>query len=218
MRLENEFTVPAAPELAWALLNDIPRVVPCMPGAELSEVVDENTFKATVKVKLGPIGLTFGADIVRDRVDEAGRVVSMTTKARELKGRGGASATIESTLVPDGSGTRVVIVTELALSGTVAQYGRGIVADVSNQMVKQFAACIAAQLETAPPPSVAALVAEVAVAEASAGLAGAPAAAAAARPPARPAQPVQAVGGLSLAFGALGRALLRTLRLRKETP
>lgn len=207
MRLENGFTVPAAPEQAWALLNDISRVVPCMPGAELKEVVDENTFKAHVHVKLGPISLTFAADIVREQVDEAGRVVTMTTKAREVKGRGGATATIESSLEPDGSGTKVTIVTELALSGTVAQYGRGIVADVSNQMVKQFAACIASRLAAGPEP------APTAPADPAA-----PSAAPAVPPAtatARPAQPVQAVGGLSLAVGALARVLLRALRLTK---
>ena len=162
MRLENDFTVQASPEQAWALLNDIPRVVPCMPGAELMEVVDENTFKAHVHVKLGPISLTFAADIVREQVDQSGRVVTMTTKARELKGRGGATATIESSLEPDGSGTKVTIVTELALSGTVAQYGRGIVADVSNQMVKQFAACIAGQLAAESPAASPASLAEAA--------------------------------------------------------
>ena len=175
-----------------------------MPGAELKEAVGDDEFKATVHVKLGPIALTFGADITRDRVDKAAGVVSMTTRARELKGRGGATATIESTLSPDGSGTKVSIATELALSGTVAQYGRGIVADVSNQMVKQFAACIAAQLAEAPAASTAE----------------APTDAAPAAAPARPAvaavQPVQAVGGLSLAVGALGRALLRALGLKRQ--
>ena len=203
MRLENDFTVPAPPEQAWALLNDIPRVVPCMPGAELKEVVDENTFKAHVHVKLGPISLTFAADIVREQVYQSGRVVTMTTKARELKGRGGATATIESSMVPDGSGTKVTIVTELALSGTVAQYGRGIVADVSNQMVKQFAACIASQLAAAP-----------AAASAEPAVPGAPPVSPMAPPP-PPVKPVQAVGGLSLAVGALGRSLLRALGLRK---
>lgn len=198
MRLENEFTVPAPPEQAWTLLNDIPRVVPCMPGAELLEVVDENTFTAHLHVKLGPISLTFGADIVREQVDAAGRVVTMTTKARELKGRGGATATIQSSMVADGSGTKITIVTDLALSGTVAQYGRGIVADVSNQMVKQFAACIEGQLAATP---------------AAAGAAAAPGAPAA---PAALGQPVQAVGGLSLALGALGRSLLRALGLKKK--
>ena len=210
MRLENGFTVPAAPEQAWALLNDISRVVPCMPGAELKEVVDENTFKAHVHVKLGPISLTFAADIVREQVNEAGRVVTMTTKARELKGRGGATATIESSLEPDGSGTKVTIVTELALSGTVAQYGRGIVADVSNQMVKQFAACIASQLAAGPEPAPAAPAETAAPGAAPA----APPATAAALPP-PPARPVQAIGGLSLAIGALARSLLRALGLTK---
>lgn len=216
MRLDNEFTVPATPEKAWALLNDIPRVVPCMPGAELKETIDDDTFKANVHVKLGPISLTFGADIVRDRMDETSRVVAMTTKARELKGRGGATATIESTLTPDGTGTKVSISTELTLSGTVAQYGRGIVADVSNQMVKQFAACIAAQLEAALPAADVALVAE------GAGTMGDAISATALTVPRAPGfvppvpQPVQAVGGLSLALGALFRAALRGLGLKRD--
>ncbi len=217
MRLENEFTVPAPFDQAWGLLNDIPRVVPCMPGAELTEVVDENTFKANVHVKLGPISLTFVSDITRDAVDEAAGVVTMTSKAREQKGRGGATATIQSSLQADGTGTKVTIVTELALSGTVAQYGRGIVADVSNQMVKQFAGCIAAQLAAAPPAAAAAPAATDTTAAAAPTVPSAPAPAvpAAPHPAAAPVQPVIAVGGLSLAFGALSRALLRALKLSK---
>lgn len=217
MRLENEFTVPAPPDQAWALLTDVPRVVPCMPGAELAEVVDENAFKANVHVKLGPISLTFAADITRERMDEAARVVTMTTKAREVKGRGGATATIESSLMPDGTGTKVVIVTELSMSGTVAQYGRGIVADVSNQMVKQFAGCIAAQLATVAPAAPAAPEPGAASApDAPAPSApAAPAAPAAPGPVAPPVQPVVAVGGLSLAAKAIGRAILRALKLSK---
>src|SRR4051812_12703779 len=85
MRLENSFEVPAPPEQAWALLLDVPRVVPCMPGAELTETVDESHWKAQIAVKLGPMSMTFGADIARETVDEASRRVVLATKARELK-------------------------------------------------------------------------------------------------------------------------------------
>jgi len=82
MRLENSFEVTATPEAAWELLMDVPRVVPCMPGAELIETVDESNWKARVRVKLGPIPLTFLTDVRRDAVDEAARSVRLATSAR----------------------------------------------------------------------------------------------------------------------------------------
>lgn len=82
MRLENSFEVTATPEAAWELLMDVPRVVPCMPGAELIETVDESS----VRVKLGPISLTFLTDVRRDAVDEAARSVRLATSAREERG------------------------------------------------------------------------------------------------------------------------------------
>jgi carbon monoxide dehydrogenase subunit G len=146
MRLENSFEVAASPEAAWRLLNDVPAVVPCMPGAELEETLGENAWKAKLHVKLGPIALQFTVDVTREEMDEsAGRVV-LAAKAREAKGRGSADATIESTLAGQDRGTRVAIVTELTLRGTVAQYGRGIVPDVARQLTAQFANCIAAKL------------------------------------------------------------------------
>lgn len=146
MRLENSFAVPASPERTWALLNDVPRVVPSMPGAELTEIVDEATWKATMHVKLGPIALQFATDVRREVSDDTSLRTTLAIKARELKGRGGASATIESSLHPDGAGTRVTIVTDLQMQGAVAQYGRGVVPDVAGQLVDQFAANLAAQL------------------------------------------------------------------------
>jgi uncharacterized protein len=146
MRLENSFAVPAAPTQVWELLNDVPRVVPNMPGAALTEVVDENTFKATMDVKLGPVALQFAADVRREVSDDATLQTKLAIKARELRGRGGATATIDSELAPEGDGTRVTIVTELHMHGAVAQYGRGIVPDVSAQLVGRFADNLAAAL------------------------------------------------------------------------
>lgn len=150
MRLESSFDVPAPPDTAWALLNDVPRIVPCMPGAELTEIMSDDAWKATMHVKLGPISLQFGTDVTRQEVDTAARRVVLAAKARELKGRGGAQATIESSLQEAGEGTRVSIVTELTLQGAVAQYGRGVVGDVAAQLTRRFADCIAAQLADAP--------------------------------------------------------------------
>jgi carbon monoxide dehydrogenase subunit G len=148
MRLENSFEVPASPDTVWALLMDVPRVIPCMPGAKLDEELDATTWKATMNVKLGPIALTFATDVKREEADTAARRTKLAAKAREARGRGNAQATIESSLTSQNGGTRVDIVTDLALSGAVAQYGRGIVVDVSSQLVKQFADCLKAQLAT----------------------------------------------------------------------
>jgi uncharacterized protein len=150
VRLENSFEVPAPPKAAWELLMDIPRVVPCMPGATLDEVVDESNWKATMQVKLGPIGLTFAADVKREEADEAARRVKLAADARDVRNRGRARATIESTISPLDGGSRVEVMTDLALSGAVAQYGRGMVQDVSAQLIESFARCLQSQLTATP--------------------------------------------------------------------
>ncbi len=183
MRLENSFQVQARPEQAWALLLDVPRVIPCMPGAELTAVVDERTYKATMQVKLGPISLKFATDVELAESDEAARRVRMTANARELRGRGGGRATIQSSLAPIDGGTRVEIVTDMALTGAVAQYGRGIVQDVSSQLVRRFAECLEAQLVAAPAEAEAAV-----------------------------AQSAKPLSGLSLGMGAVARAAARLVR------
>lgn len=150
MKLENSFEVAAGPEAAWRLLMDVPRVIPCMPGAQLEEVVDESTWKAKMSVKLGPIAIAFATDVKREELDEAARRATLSARAREVKGRGGGQARIESTLTPLESGTKVDIVTDLTLSGSIAQYGRGMVQSVSTQLVNSFAECLQKQLAAAP--------------------------------------------------------------------
>lgn len=184
MRLENAFDVPATPEEAWQLLNDVPAVVPCMPGAELIEVAGDDAWKAKLHVKLGPIALQFLADITRQTADEAAGRVVLAVKARESKGRGSADATIESRLTTHGDGTHVDVATDLTLKGAVAQYGRGIVADVAGKLTDQFARCIAAKLAATPAdPTVA-----------------------------RPQHQAAPVGGLRLVLGAFWRSLFRRPR------
>jgi carbon monoxide dehydrogenase subunit G len=160
---------------------DVGRVVPCMPGAELEETVDDDSWKAKLSVKLGPIALTFQTDVTRDSADERAGVVVLGAKAREVRGRGGAQARIESSLADIEGGTRVNIVTDLTLSGAVAQYGRGIVQDVSQQLIGRFAECLKVQLAAESPAQMSAAVAESG-------------------------KPVQ---GLSLGLGALLRAIGR---------
>jgi uncharacterized protein len=192
MRLENSFEVPATPDTAWALLMDVPRVIPCMPGAELTETVDDSHWKATMRVKLGPISLNFATDVAREEVDEAARSAKLSAQARETKGRGAGRATIESTLTAVDGGARVDVVTDLTLSGPVAQYGRGLVEDVSSQLVTQFADCLKEQLSADPQ------------------------AVGSAEPPApRRAKPVS---GLSLGLKAFVRAIQRLVRRIVKRP
>jgi carbon monoxide dehydrogenase subunit G len=147
VQIENSFEVGASRNTAWNLLMDVPRVVPCMPGAQLTETVDESNWKAKVSVKLGPISLQFAADVARAEVDTQTNSVVLTTNAREVRGRGGAQATIRSSLTELGPHrTRVDVLTDLSLSGSVAQYGRGIVQEVAGQMVGKFADCLQKQL------------------------------------------------------------------------
>jgi hypothetical protein len=146
MRLENTFEVAAPVDAAWNLLNDVPNVLPCMPGAELVEVVSESAWKARLHVKLGPISLQFLADVSREEMDEqSGRVV-LLTRAREAKGRGSAEARIESAMTATEAGTKVDLFTDLELRGAVAQYGRGVVADVASTLTRRFADCLARKL------------------------------------------------------------------------
>lgn len=187
MKLENSFTVDAPAEAAWDLLMDVPRIVPCMPGATLDEVVDDSHWKATMQVKLGPIGLTFATDVERTEADEAAKRVVLKANARDVRNRGRAEATIESSLAPENGATRVDLVTELALTGTVAQFGRGLVQDISSQLVTSFAQCLQAQLSSAPEEAAAATAAQ-----------------------ARP------VGGLGLFLGAMRRKLSRLFGRRPE--
>jgi carbon monoxide dehydrogenase subunit G len=158
VRIENSFEVAAPPEAAWELLMDVPRVIPCMPGAELAETVDDDHWKAKMAVKLGPIALSFDTAIAREAADVEARRAVLSADARESKGRGSARATIESTLAAQNGGTRVDIATELALTGPVAQYGRGMVQSVAAQLTASFADCLQAQLVTtsAPPEAEAA--------------------------------------------------------------
>ena len=149
MRIDNSFDVAASPDAAWQLLMDVPRVIPCMPGATLTETVDDDHWKATMAVKLGPIGLNFLTEVAREAADAGERRAVLSARAREAKGRGGAQATITSTLAEQEGGTRVDIATDLALTGPVAQYGRGMVQSVAAQLTAQFAACLQEQLEPA---------------------------------------------------------------------
>jgi uncharacterized protein len=146
MRLENSFQVAAPPARAWAFLLDPELVVPCMPGAELKQVIDDKTWEALAKVKLGPVSMSFkGSVTLEERDDDAYRVV-MKAKGTETRGQGMVSATITSQLEAVDGGSKVSVVTELKLSGKAATFGRGMVADVSERLTQQFAGNMESQL------------------------------------------------------------------------
>ena len=153
MRIENGFDVQASQEAAWALLTDVPRVVPCMPGATLERTVDDHTWEVLQTVKLGPISLQFRSEVKHEQLAEAEGVAVLAVKAKEVKGKGGAEATIRSSLRGTDAGTRVELVTDLELRGAVAQYGRPVVGSVAEELTRQFAACLASMLEREGPPA-----------------------------------------------------------------
>jgi len=146
MRLENTFTVPGSADRVWDFMMDVERVAPCMPGAEITEAVDENNWKGKVSIKLGPVSLSFAGTLTRDEVDETGLRVVLKAKGQEMRGKGMASATVTSELEPSEGETKVIVVTDLQISGPAAQYGRGMIADVSERFTREFAECLARRI------------------------------------------------------------------------
>jgi carbon monoxide dehydrogenase subunit G len=142
LRIQQEFRVDAPPEAVWPLLLDIERVAPCLPGAEVAERVDERTYKVGVTVALGPMKLVYRGELAIDEVDEELRRTVMEAKATEARGQGTARATIRTTLTADDGGTRADVVTDLQLTGRVAQMGHAIVEDVSRRLLGEFATCL----------------------------------------------------------------------------
>ncbi len=141
MKIENSFRVDLPVGQTWATLLDIPGIVACMPGAELLDVEDERSYRGQVKVKLGPVAVAFKGRAQLAEIDEAQHRVRAKASGTEEKGRGSAQADVSFRLTPDGAGTRVDVETNLILAGAVAQYGRaqGVIADVAQVMVDQFA-------------------------------------------------------------------------------
>jgi uncharacterized protein len=141
MEFDNSFEVPLPPAAAWKVLLDIERIAPCMPGAELTEVVGPNTYKGKIGVRLGPVALTFAGIVKLEEIDDATRTARVSAQGTDAKGRGGANAASVFRLEPAGSGSKVLVHTNLTLSGAVAQYGRGvgIIQATAAQLMNQFA-------------------------------------------------------------------------------
>jgi carbon monoxide dehydrogenase subunit G len=148
MQLENSFEVAAPPDQVFAYLLDVNKVVGCVPGAELSEVVDQSTFKGKVKVKVGPISVGYSGTARISERNEAERTATLSADGRETTGSGSARASAEMSVQPSGAGSTVRIVTEYHVAGRVAQFGRGVMEDVSKRLIREMAECIQANLQT----------------------------------------------------------------------
>ncbi len=141
MLIENEFEVAAPVEQVWRHLQDVPRIAPCLPGAELTDASGD-VYKGRVTTKMGPVSLRFaGTAQIVERNESAKRIV-MNCSGSEEKGKGQATMSVTSTMVPSGSGTRVKVSQDIKLSGAAAQFGRGMVSDVTAVIMKSFAKCI----------------------------------------------------------------------------
>jgi carbon monoxide dehydrogenase subunit G len=138
VELQHRFAVPVPIEEAWPILLDIRRVASCMPGAAVDSV-DGDDFTGTVKVKLGPISLTYRGDASFIEKDERSHVAVLEAHGRDARGNGTASARVTGRLEPDGSGTTVHVLTQLDITGRPAQFGRGVMKDVADRLMGQFA-------------------------------------------------------------------------------
>jgi len=137
MEIENAFRVDVPVDEAWRVLLDLERIAPCMPGAQLQEVQGDE-YRGTVKVKVGPITAQYKGTARLESVDDATHTAVLAATGRETRGQGNASASIKLVLRPDGDGTRVEVETDLSITGKVAQFGRGVIGDVSNKLLAQF--------------------------------------------------------------------------------
>lgn len=145
MKLDNEFRVHAPIERAWEVLTDIPAITPCLPGAALTDH-DGNEYRGTVKIKVGPVTAKYEGKAVFAVVDEERRHIEIAADGSDSRGSGNASASITADMRADGDHTVVTIATDLKVAGKVAQFGKGMIAEVSGKLIDQFVTCIEQEL------------------------------------------------------------------------
>jgi uncharacterized protein len=148
MQIENSFEIAAAPDEVYRFLLDVNRVAACMPGAELSEVVDPDTFKGKVRIKVGPITVAYNGTARITERDESARKAVLSADGRETTGPGSARATATMTVEEADAGSRVILATDFTVAGRVANFGRGVMEDVSRRLVGQMADCIKSNFES----------------------------------------------------------------------
>jgi carbon monoxide dehydrogenase subunit G len=151
MELHHEFTVPVPVDDAWRALLDVERIAPCMPGATVDDY-DGKTVTGSVKVKVGPITVTYRGIAVFEEQDESAHRMVLIASGKETRGQGTARATVTGTLAGRDGGTAVSVRTDLTVTGRPAQFGRGVMAEVGDKLVGQFAECLARRLNEPAPP------------------------------------------------------------------
>lgn len=145
---DNSFDVPLPPAEAWPVLSDIRRIAPSIPGVQLTDVVDERTYQGTISVPLGPVALTFASVVKLEEIDPVNHTARLQAQGTDAKGRGGAHGTISFQVQPANGGSRVLVHTDLVLSGAAAQYGHGLemIQATAEQIMTQFATNLRGQL------------------------------------------------------------------------
>jgi carbon monoxide dehydrogenase subunit G len=152
MKLEQSFEVHAPIDTVWSALNDLERVAPCLPGAAITGHDDDGTYHGEFKVKLGPTTAAYKGTIKIENADESTHTATLAAKGTDKRGQGGANATIVNTLHEIDGGTRVDAVTDFAITGRLARFGRGgMIQDISNRLLRDFATCLATRLGEGAP-------------------------------------------------------------------
>jgi uncharacterized protein len=186
MLIENEFTVRAPQDFLWSYLLDVERIAPCMPGAELTEVVDDANWKGKLNAKFGPVSMSFAGTVTVQERDDTAHRIKLAAKGMEAKGKGAANATVTSWLEPgpDADSTTVKMQADISLTGAAAQLSRGLLPEISKKLTQQFADCLQQNMTAAE-------VEEEGKAAASASA------------PATPAVAAKPVGGIGLGISAI---------------
>lgn len=203
MLIENEFTVTAPIEDLWAYLLDVERIAPCMPGAELTETVDDRTWKGNLKAKFGPVTMAFAGTVVMESRDDAEHRVVLKARGMEQKGKGAAEATVTSWLEPAADGdTTVKMQAQIVLTGAAAQLSRGLLPEISKKLTQQFADCLQASMAAEQVPAAAAAEGETAPGEVAAPT----------PPPTPPTTAAKPVGGIRLGLSAIWAVVVNFFR------
>lgn len=156
MKINNEFTVGVPIDEAWNAMLDLERIAPCLPGASIDEQEDDSSYKGSMAVKIGPITAKYKGTVKYEEKDEANHRAVLNATGRDARGQGTASATITSTMEEASGGTKVMVETDMKLTGKAAQFGRGIAQDVASKMLGQFAECLEERLGGDSEPEAAA--------------------------------------------------------------
>jgi uncharacterized protein len=152
MEITQTFVVRAAPDAVWAFLTDPDRVASCLPGAAITDHLDERTHAGTITVKVGPVSTSYRGKVTFERLDPVTRTAEIVASGQDIRGKGGADMRMTSRLIERAPGeTEATIVSDVKVTGILAQMGRGMIQDVSDQMFQRFTAAMSAALESAGP-------------------------------------------------------------------